>query len=73
MASASDDNICELPVINMVGGLDIWKVWEEWGVTWCAVQRLGFPVLEDHIFQESVTAGVCYKNKDGIEFPLAVI
>jgi hypothetical protein len=33
MASASDDSIYELPVINMMGGLDVWKEREELGVT----------------------------------------
>jgi hypothetical protein len=73
MASARDDSIYELPVINMMGGLDIWNEREDWGVTWHAVQFLGFPVLEGFFFQESVIAGVFYKNKDGVEFPLTVI
>jgi hypothetical protein len=29
MASASDDSIYELPVINMMGDLDVWKEREE--------------------------------------------
>jgi hypothetical protein len=33
----------------------------------------GFPVLEGFFFQENVTAGVFYQNKDGIEFSLTVI
>ena len=73
MARASDDSVYELPVISMMGGLDIWNERDEWGVTWHAVHCLGFPVLEGFLFQESVTAGVFYKNKDGTEFPFTVI
>jgi hypothetical protein len=73
MTSAGDDSVYELPVIDMVGGLDIRHEREEWVVTWRLVQCLGFPVLEGFFFQESVTAGVFYKNKHGIEFPSTVI
>jgi hypothetical protein len=73
MANASNYNIYELPVINMNGGLDIWNEEEDWSVTWHAVQCLGFPVLDGCLFQASVTAGVFYKNKSGIEFQLTVI
>jgi len=33
MASASDDSVYELFVINLMGRLDIWNDSEEWSVT----------------------------------------
>lgn len=72
MASASDDSVYELFVINLMGRLDIWNDSEEWSVTWHAVRCLGFTILVGFFLQESVTTGVFYKIKHGTELPLTV-